>query len=211
MAQYGHPWSGRDSVDQPSHLDLGYRRALIVSAALNGAMFFVEGGVGLWIGSSALLADAMDFLEDAGIYSLAVVALAWLPRSRAKAGVVMSLAMFAVGVVAVWQIVERLLHGGAPPPVPMGATAFAALAVNVFCAWRIAPWKRGDASMRSVWLSTRNDAILNMVTIVAAGAVALTATAWPDLAAGVLIAALNLWASVEIMRQARREMTGRVA
>lgn len=169
-------------------------------------MFFVEGGVGLWVGSSALLADAVDFLEDAGIYSFAVIALAWLPRSRAKAGTAMSFGMFAVGMVAVWQIVERLLHGGVPSPVPMGTTAFVALAVNVFCAWRLAPWKRGDASMRSVWLSTRNDAILNMVTIVAAGAVALTATAWPDLAAGVLIAAINLWASYEIMIQARREL-----
>lgn len=198
-------------MEQPTHLSPGYRRALVASAALNGAMFFIEGGVGQWIGSSALLADAVDFLEDAGIYVLAVVALGWLPRSRAQAGMVMSFAMFAVGMVAVWQIVDRLLHGGAPPPLPMGATAFAALAVNVFCAWRLSPWKRGDASMRSVWLSTRNDAILNMATIVAAGAVALTATAWPDLAAGVLIAALNLWASVEIFRQSRREMTGPVA
>lgn len=66
----------RHSVDQLTHLDPGYRRALVVSAALNAAMFFVEGGVGLWIGSSALLADAVDFLEDAGIYSLAVIALA---------------------------------------------------------------------------------------------------------------------------------------
>ena len=196
----------RHSVDQLTHLDPGYRRALVVSAALNAAMFFVEGGVGLWIGSSALLADAVDFLEDAGIYSLAVIALAWLPRSRAQAGMVMSIGMLAVGMVAVWQIVDRMLHGGAPSPVPMGATAFVALAVNVFCAWRLSQWKRGDASMRSVWLSTRNDAILNMVTIAAAGTVALTTTAWPDVAAGVVIAALNLWASIEIMRQSRKEL-----
>lgn len=197
-------------MNELTHLDPGYRQALIVSAALNAVMFFAEGGVGLWIGSSALLADAVDFLEDAGIYSLAVVALAWLPRSRAQAGIAMSAGMFAVGLVAVWQIVDRLLHGGAPSPVPMSATAFVALAVNVFCAWRLSPWKRGDASMRSVWLSTRNDAILNMVTIAAAGAVALTATAWPDLAAGVVIAALNLSASVEILRQSRRELRNEI-
>jgi Arc/MetJ-type ribon-helix-helix transcriptional regulator len=87
----------------------------------------------------------------------------------------------------------------------MGLTAAAALAVNVFCASRLAPFKRGDASMRSIWLSTRNDAILNTATIAAAGLVALTATAWPDIAAGLLIAGLNLWAAAEVLAQGWRE------
>lgn len=65
--------------------------------------------------------------------------------------------------------------------------------------------------MRSLWLSTRNDAILNGATIAAAGLVALTSTAWPDVGAGVLIAAINIWASVEIMRHARRELKGALA
>lgn len=189
-----------------SHLDPDYRTALGASAALNAIMFLVEGGIGLAIGSAALLADAVDFLEDACIYSLAVIALAWTQRGRAKAGVIMGLAMLGVGLVAIWQIVERLLHGGAPASTAMALTAAAALAVNVYCASRLARWKRGDASMRSIWLSTRNDAILNGVTILAAALVAWTATGWPDIAAGVLIAAINIWAAFEIIGQARREL-----
>jgi Co/Zn/Cd efflux system component len=189
-----------------THLDPGYRQALIASAVLNAVMFFAEGGVGLTIGSAALIADAVDFLEDAGIYSLGVIALAWKPRKRAYAGLVMALAMLGVGLVAVWQIVDRVLHGGAPASGAMAMTAAAALAVNVYCASRLARWKRGDASMRSIWLSTRNDAILNGVTIVAAGLVAWTATGWPDIGAGVLIAAINIWAAFEIMGQARSEL-----
>lgn len=189
-----------------SHLDPGYRAALVASAALNAIMFFVEGGVGLAIGSAALLADAVDFFEDAGIYCLAVIALAWTLRGRAKAGMIMGLAMLAVGLVAIWQIAERLLHGGAPASAAMMLTASAALAVNIYCASRLARWKRGDASMRSIWLSTRNDAVLNGVTILAAALVAWTATGWPDIAAGVLIAAINIWAAFGIISQARREL-----
>lgn len=117
-----------------THLDPGYRSALIASAALNAIMFFAEGGVGLTIGSAALLADAVDFLEDVGIYSLAVVALTWRPRNRAFAGLAMSIAMLAVGLMAVWQIVDRVLHGGAPASGPMAITAAVALTVNVYCA-----------------------------------------------------------------------------
>src|SRR3546814_13477125 len=88
----------------------------------------------------------------------------------------------------------------------MAVTAAAALAVNVFGVSRLAPFKRGDASMRSIWLSTRNDAILNALTIVAAGAVALTATGWPDIAAGVVIAAINLRAAAEGLAQGTPEL-----
>ena len=58
--------------------------------------------------------------------------------------------------------------------------------------------------MRLMWLSTRNDAILNAPPIAAAGCVALSA-AWPDIVAGVIIAAVNLMAAIEIIGQARRE------
>lgn len=194
------------SATPKPHLDPGYRSALLAGAILNILMFFGEGSVGLVIGSAALIADAADFLEDAGMYTLAIIALSWTVRNRALAGVLMGLAMFAVGCVALWQVVARLLWGGAPSSLPMAMTAAAALAVNVYCAYRLARYKRGDASMRSVWLSTRNDAILNALTIAAAALVGITAAAWPDIVAGLIIATVNLWASIEIIGQARREM-----
>ena len=188
-----------------AHLEPGYRRALAASSGLNAAMFLLEGGVGLAIGSAALLADAADFLEDTGVYALAVIALAWTPRNRANAGLVMGIAMAAVGLAALYQVAVRLTLGGAPASGIMAATAAVALAVNLLCARRLAPWKRGDASMRSIWLSTRNDAILNALTILAAALVALTAAGWPDIAAGLLIAAINLAAAREIVTSAWRE------
>ena len=185
--------------------DPRYRRALRLAAVLNLIMMAVEGGVGLAIGSAALVADAVDFLEDGSVYLLGAAAVGWSARQRAEVGLLMGAAMAGVGLTALGQVVWRLLVGGAPPPEPMAATAAAALAVNVFCAWRLSPFKRGDASMRSIWLSTRNDAILNTATIAAAALVALTATAWPDIAAGLLIAGLNLAAAIDVLRQGWRE------
>ena len=59
--------------------------------------------------------------------------------------------------------------------------------------------------MRSIWLSTRNDAVLNMATIAAAGVVAVTRAGWADIALGALIAVVNLWAASDIARQAWKE------
>jgi Co/Zn/Cd efflux system component len=208
MAWIHRRWRGeRMTADTTAaHLNPRYRVALLVSALLNALMFFAEGAVGWWIGSAALLADAVDFLEDTGIYALAAIAVAWSARQRAFAGLAMGLAMIIVGLVALWQVTVRLLWGGAPAFAPMAATAAAALAVNVFCAWRLVPHRRGDASMRSVWISTRNDAVLNALTIIAAGGVGITTHAWPDIAAGLIIAGVNLWAAREILHDAREEI-----
>ncbi|MEJ0093757.1 MAG: cation transporter [Methylocella sp.] len=190
----------------PAHLDPAYRRALRLGAALNLAMLFIEGGIGFAVGSAALLADAADFLEDASIYGLAVVAIGWSPRWRGWAAGAQGFAMAGVGVAALAQIVRRLFEGGAPPSSAIAATALLALAVNVFCAWQLARFRGGDASMRSIWLSTRNDAILNALTIFAAALIAATGSGWPDIAAGALIAAINLWAAAEVLWKARREL-----
>ena len=77
-----------------------------------------------------------------------------------------------------------------------------------------APHRGGDANARAVWLFSRNDAIGNAAVIVAAAAVALTGTPWPDLVVAVAIAGVFLHSSRDIIRDSlaeRRELTRAVA
>jgi Co/Zn/Cd efflux system component len=188
-----------------AHTDPKYASALRLSVGLNAIMFFVEGGAGLAIGSAALIADAADFLEDTVMYSIGLIAIGWSARARAQLGLAAGIAMGAVGLVALFQVYLRITLGGAPTSWAMAATALVALCVNVTCAWRLAPFRKGDAGMRSIWLSTRNDAALNLMTIGAAGFVAALASGWPDIVAGLIIAGINLWAAGHIIRQALSE------
>lgn len=190
----------------PAHLDPAYRKALILCAGLNVGMIVIEGGVGLAVGSAALLADAADFVEDAMMFALAVLAVGWPVHARAAAGTVQGLTMAGVGFAAIAAIVYRLSAGGAPNAPSVGVVAFLALSVNVYCAYRLARFTRGDSSMRAVWLSSRNDAILNLLTILAAGLIYVTRLGWPDIVVGGLIAAINLWAAGEVLLTAMREI-----
>jgi Co/Zn/Cd efflux system component len=131
--------------NRPRHLDPAYQTALVICAMLNLAMLFIEGSVGLWIGSAALLADAGDFLEDAAVLGLAFVAIGWSVRARALAGLVQGLAMAGVGIGAIVQIVLRILEGGAPSPALMGVVAALALIVNGYCAHRLIRFRGVDA------------------------------------------------------------------
>jgi Co/Zn/Cd efflux system component len=53
------------------------RRTVLTVALLNLAYFGVEFSVALAIGSVSLFADSVDFLEDASVNLLILVALAW--------------------------------------------------------------------------------------------------------------------------------------
>jgi len=194
---------------KPKHLDPVYKTALIVCAMLNLAMLFLEGSAGLWIGSAALLADAGDFLEDATVLGLAIVAIEWSERARAVAGLFQGLAMAGVGIGAMVQIVHRILEGGAPSSALMGGVAVLALSVIGFCAYRLFRFRGGDSSMRAIWLSTRNDAMLNVLTAVAAVFIAITGSGWPDIIAGAIIATVNLAGSTEVISAATGEMRKR--
>jgi Co/Zn/Cd efflux system component len=186
----------------PQHLDPAYRTALLVCAALNLAMLFIEGTAALWIGSAALLADAGDFLEDAAVLIFALVAIGWSARGRAAAGLAQGIAMAGVGLGAIVQIVLRILNGGAPSPALMGSVAALALAVNGYCAYRLVRFRGGDVSMRAIWLSTRNDALLNVLTMAAAAFIAIAGSARPDIVAGAIIAGVNLFGAIGIISAA---------
>ena len=162
--------------------------------------------MGVWIGSAALVGDAGDFLEDAAVLTFAFVAIGWSAHARTTAGVVQGLAMAGVGVGAIVQIVLRILRGGAPSPSLMGSVAALALIVNGYCAYRLIRFRSGDASMRAIWLSTRNDAMLNVLTVIAAVFIVITETGWPDIIAGAIIATVNLWGAFGIMSAATGEI-----
>ena len=52
--------------------------------------------------------------------------------------------------------------------------------------------REGDANVRSVWLCTRNDLIQSLVVAATGVAVWLTASRWPDLIAGAILAVVFL-------------------
>jgi Co/Zn/Cd efflux system component len=60
--------------------------------------------------------------------------------------------------------------------------------------------------MRSAWLCSRNDVVANVAVVLAAGGVALTGSAWPDIAVGLGIAALFATSAVDVIRQARTQL-----
>ena len=183
----------------------GFRRALWAVIAINAAMFVVEMTAGSLAGSQALKADALDFLGDSATYGISLFVLGNSLRVPATAALVKGASLAVMGLWVFGTTVWQVLVLGVPDAPVMGAVGVLALLANLASVVILLRYKDGDANVRSVWLCSRNDAIGNVAVMAAAGGVALTGTAWPDLAVAGLMAGLFLWSSVQIVVQALAE------
>jgi Co/Zn/Cd efflux system component len=113
------------------------------------------------------------------------------------------MAAFGLGVLA--EVVAKIASGATPRADLMSSVGVIALAANVFCLWLLTRRKGDDVNMRSAWVCSRNDVMANMGVLLAAGAVAISGSAWPDIVIGLLIAALFGTSAVSVIRDARRE------
>ena len=154
----------------------------------------------------SLQADALDFFGDSVNYAIALWVLTRSIAWRAGTAFLKGAVMFGFGVFILGASVYHAVAGSAPEASVMGVVGALALLANLISAFLLFRFRGGDANLRSVWLCSRNDAIGNLAVLGAAGGVYLTATAWPDLFVGLIIAALAIWAGLSVMRQARHEL-----
>jgi len=183
------------------------RRAVSWVAILNLAYFGVEFAVALTIGSVSLFADSVDFLEDALVNVLILVALGWTAKNRARVGMALAAILLVPGLATLWTAWEKFNVPVAPSPFALSATAIGALATNLLCAFLLAKHRHHSGSLtRAAFLSARNDALAN-IAMIAAGLVTALAwpSAWPDLIVGLAIAAMNADAARDVWNAARDE------
>jgi Co/Zn/Cd efflux system component len=187
--------------------DYHLRRVVRLVAVLNFGYFGIEFAVALAIGSVSLFADSIDFLEDAAINLLILVALGWTARNRARVGMALAALLLVPGFTTLWTAWEKFNTPEAPDATLLTLTGLGALAINLSCTLMLTRYRCHRGSLtRAAFLSARNDAMAN-VAIIAAGLVtaSLWASAWPDLIVGLGIAALNMGAAREVWMAARDE------
>ena len=180
------------------------RRTLQIVLLINAVMFLTESVAGVLAHSTALFADSLDMLGDAIVYgfSLYVIGrgIAWQARAALLKGLIM--AAFGIGLLV--QVAVKITRGVTPSVEVMGVVGTLAFAANLWCLallWR----RRGDdINMRSAWICSRNDVIANVAVLVAAGAVAVTGSPWPDIVIGLLVASVFGRSAVQVVRDASR-------
>lgn len=198
-ASHGHEHAPFDGMSDT------YKRRLWMVIFINAAMFLVEMTAGQLARSQALQADALDFFADAVTYGISFAVIGASLKVRSMAAAAKGISLFLMGFWVFGSTVWRVFYDGMPEAPVMGAIGFMALAANVASVLLLMNYKDGDANVRSVWLCSRNDAIGNVIVMIAALGVWGTATAWPDLAVAFIMAGLFLNSSAQILWQSWHE------
>ncbi|MBO6506376.1 MAG: cation transporter [Kordiimonadaceae bacterium] len=188
-------------------LDPAYRRVLLVVIAINAIMFLVEMPMGFIGQSQALKADALDFLGDTLTYTISLAVIGKSLSLRAKVAMAKGISLAAMGLWVLGSTIYSVFYMQEPMPMVMGYVGAAALLANLASVLLLVRFKDGDANVRSVWLCSRNDAIGNVLVMIAASGVWFSGTGWPDLIVAAFMASLFLSGSFTIIRQARHELS----
>lgn len=186
-----------------------YKRRLWLVIAINASMFAVEMTAGQLARSQALQADALDFFADAVTYGISLAVIGASLKTRSLAAAVKGGSLFLMGFWVFGATLWRVFYQSVPEAPVMGTIGFLALAANLASVLLLMNYKDGDANVRSVWLCSRNDAIGNVIVMIAALGVWGTATAWPDLIVAGIMAGLFLTSSMQILTQSYQEWRSR--
>ncbi len=185
------------------------RRAVLIVAILNLAYFGIEFTVAEIIGSVSLLADSIDFLEDASVNFLIAVALGWTLARRAVVGKMLAGILLIPGLATLWMAWQKFSLPVPPEAIPLSLTGGVALVVNLSCALLLTKYRHHAGSLsRAAFLSARNDVFANIAIIAAGFFTAYTVSAWPDLLVGLGIALMNADAAREVWQAAGAESRG---
>lgn len=180
----------------------GQRRVLIVVMVINLAMFVVGFGGGLAARSSAVMADSVDMLGDALVYALSLHALHRGARWEAGAALAKGGIILLFGLAVIVEIADKIVNGVPPSPPLMLAFGSLALMANLACLALLWRFRDANVNMSSTFECSRNDVVSNVGVLVAAGLVAATGSAWPDIAVAAVIAVIFLRSATRVLAAA---------
>lgn len=186
-------------------LSATYKKILWVVVFINFVMFMVEALAGFLADSTALKADALDFLGDAATYAATLLVIGKPMKTRSLVALLKGLSLGAMAIFVLGFTLYRVFVEGEPQALTMGVIGFMALTANVISVLILMKYRDGDSNVRSVWLCSRNDAIGNIAVILAGAGVFTTGTVWPDITVAFMIAGLFMHSSIKITSQALSE------
>lgn len=186
---------------------IAQRKVLFTLLLINGVMFVVEFGVGLFAQSTGLIADSVDMLADASVYGIAILAVGRGLQDKARAAHISGVLQVLLALGVIVDVARRFLLGSEPQSSLMLLMGFAALLANLACLALLARHRKGEVHMRASWIFSRNDVLANLGVIAGGALVATFHSPLPDLLIGTLIAAMVMHGGTSIIRSAKQATT----
>lgn len=182
------------------------RGTLQIVLGINAVMFFVIAAAALFGDSTALLADSLDNLGDALTYGLSLYAVSRGAAAKARVALFKGGLIFLAALGVGGQIIYKLFVPSVPIFELMGTFSLLGLVANSICLFLLWRHRHEDVNMSSVWECSRNDIASNISVFLAAGAVWLTGSGWPDIVVAFGLVLLLMRSAIRVISSALAEL-----
>ena len=205
---------GHDHPAGHSHAQAEMASGVLAGAVAATILLVAAELLGGYLGHSiSLVSDALHNLSDIPTMLISWFALRWAARPAdhertfgyQRAGVLAAftnaILLILVALFLFWEAFERVRHPVAVRESWMIGVSLLALAINGGITLALVRSRR-DINLRSLLLHNFGDAISNMGILLGAVAIRMTGAQWLDPAIGAAIAALVLWSTNGLLREA---------
>ncbi len=175
-------------------------------AILNLSYFAIEFYFAQRFNSVALFSDSLDFLEDASVNILIFLSFSLAVIWRARLSYIFAFLLLLPGCNFLYNALQQIAKPITPNGDGMSIVGLGALCVNVYCAIILNKFKEIKGGLAKVaYFSARNDAIANVLIIIAGIVTFFWLSAIPDLIVGSMIFLMNADSARAILKAANRE------
>lgn len=176
------------------------KRALTFAGTSNISMGIIEIISGIFSGSSSLILDALDFLFDGANYFSSIYALDKTEAIKTLFWKIKGYIMVITGIIIFLWIAYKYSVWWIPHGETMTVIGVFALLVNIVSTILLSKYQDNSLDIRAVWLCTRNDAINNILIIIAGFLTIFFSSIYPDIIVSVCMGGIALWSGMSIIR-----------
>ena len=177
---------------------------LLAALGINASLFLGELAAGIACRSMGLVADSLDMLADALVYSLSLAAVGRSASRKRRLAAVSGYLQLGLALAGLVEVARRFVTPDETPEVSaMVVVSLVALLGNVLTLWLLRGARRGEAHIEASWIFTSNDVLVNVLVIIAALLVWWSSSTLPDLIAGGLIFLIVASGARRILRLAK--------
>lgn len=168
---------------------------------INFSLFVLEIITGFFSGSMGLVADSLDMLADAIVYSLSIYAVGHIASKKKRVAKISGYFQMALALFGIIEVIRRFL-GFEEVPVfqTMIVISLFALVGNAVSLYLLQRSKSKEAHMQASMIFTSNDVIVNIGVIVAGILVYVTNSKFPDLIIGSIVFLLVAKGAIRILK-----------
>lgn len=168
---------------------------------INFVVFFVQFIAATIANSSSLLADSIDMMGDTLAYAISLYVINKGVKWEATASLCKGIIIYILACIILFNVIKQtVVSEMIPASNLMLIFSLIGLCANSVCLWLLNTYQNNNLNMKSVWICSRNDILVNLSVIITAGLVYYFQSKWPDIIVGLVLTILLFKSASHIIK-----------